>query len=231
MSDEIKKTVLNTLAEPIANSAKNITDKPTQNIGTTLADIWYLVFGGISQIAEKRKLRIAYSLKKMEEELKDDISKISQDKITEPDIQIIAQALEASKYCIEKDKLRHMFVKLISKSLNIETTPYVHPSFIDIISQLSSYDATILTYIHQYNINSKLNITINSDELLFTLSSLEHQGLIHASIEQSSVTLTINKDFISMNEITNSDIITKIACVTLTKLGEIFCNVCLSDNN
>ncbi len=64
MSDEIKKTVLNTLAEPIANSVKNITDKPTQNMGTTLADIWYLVFGGISQAAEKRKFLCSPRIRK-----------------------------------------------------------------------------------------------------------------------------------------------------------------------
>lgn len=43
MSDEIKKTVLNTLTEPIANSAKNLTDKPTQNIGTTFAEFALIV--------------------------------------------------------------------------------------------------------------------------------------------------------------------------------------------
>lgn len=71
MSDEIKKTVLNTLAEPISNAANNIADKPTQNIGTTLADIWFLVFGGISQAAEKRKLKYSYALQEFENELKE----------------------------------------------------------------------------------------------------------------------------------------------------------------
>ena len=110
MSDEIKKTVLNTLVEPIANSAKNITDKPTQNIGTTLADIWYLVFGGISQAAEKRKLKYAYALQEFEKELKEKISKIPEDNLIEPDMQVVAPALEASKYCIEKEEDRKSVV-------------------------------------------------------------------------------------------------------------------------
>ncbi|WP_285945772.1 Abi-alpha family protein [Thomasclavelia cocleata] len=144
MSDEIKKTVLNTLAEPIANSAKNITDKPTQNIGTTLADIWYLVFGGISQAAEKRKLKYSYALQEFEKELKEKISKIPEDKLVEPDMQIIAPALEASKYCVEKEELRHMFSNLIISSLNSDYIKIIRPSFTDTLKQLSSYDAKFL---------------------------------------------------------------------------------------
>ena len=120
MSNEIKKTALNTLIEPVANSAKNITDKPTQNIGNTLADIWYLVFGSISQAAEKRKLKYSYALQEFENELKEKISKIPKDKLIEPDIQIVAPALESAKYCVEKKELRHLFSNLISSSINTE---------------------------------------------------------------------------------------------------------------
>lgn len=171
MSDEIKKTVLNTLVEPIANSAKNITDKPTQNIGTTLADIWYLVFGGISQAAEKRKLKYAYALQEFEKELKEKISKIPEDNLIEPDMQVVAPALEASKYCIEKEELRHMFVNLISSSFNSDMNDFVHPIFSDILKQLSSEEAKLLQTIYYttnvyyecsplFNINSNLPLTL-----------------------------------------------------------------------
>ena len=122
MSDEIKKTVLNTLSEPIVNSVKNITDKPTQNMGTTFADIWYLVFGGISQAAEKRKLKYSYALQEFENELKEKISKIPEDKLIEPDIQVIAPTLDSARYCIEKEALRKLFSNLISSSMNADTS-------------------------------------------------------------------------------------------------------------
>lgn len=183
MSDEIKKTVLNTLAEPIANSAKNITDKPTQNIGTTLADIWYLVFGGISQAADKKKLKYSYALQKMENELQDSISKIPQNKLIEPDIQIIAQALEASKYCVEKEELRHMFVKLISNSLNKDSSNNVHPIYVKIISNLTPFDAKVLLMINQHKINSYLEEIPDSelklDDIVTSICVLEKLGLIY----------------------------------------------------
>lgn len=165
MSDEIKKSVLNTLAEPIANSFKNITDKPTQNMGTTLADIWYLVFGGISQATDKRKLKYSYALKEFEKELKEKISKIPEDKLVEPDIQIVAPTLEASKYCIEKEELRKLFSKCIASSMNIDLYNNFHPSFPNILKHFSTFDAKIFDIIYRNDVNifmKLLNDNINN---------------------------------------------------------------------
>lgn len=41
--------------ESVDNALKNLTDLPSKNVGQTLSDCWFLVFGGISQLAEKRK--------------------------------------------------------------------------------------------------------------------------------------------------------------------------------
>lgn len=105
--------------ESINDAIKNLTDKPTQNIGTTLADIWYLVFGGISQSAEKRKLKYSFALKEFENELKTKTSKIPVINRIEPDFQIVGPALESSKYCIMHKELRDMFSSLITSSLDL----------------------------------------------------------------------------------------------------------------
>ena len=73
MSEDTMKSLINLVPESIDNAAKNLTDKPTQNMGTTLADIWYLVFGGISQAAEKRKLKYSYALQEFEKELQEKV--------------------------------------------------------------------------------------------------------------------------------------------------------------
>lgn len=141
---ENKKSLINLLPDSLDNAVKNITDKPTQNIGTTFADIWYLVFGGISQAAEKRKLKYSYALQEFEKELKQKISKVPEEKLIEPDIQVIAQALEAAKYCVEKEELRNMFSNLIASSINEDAVDYVHPIFINIIKNFSSLDAKMI---------------------------------------------------------------------------------------
>ncbi len=90
---EDKKSLINLIPEALDNAAKNQTNQPTQNIKTTLADIWYLVFGGISQVAEKRKIKYHYALQEFEKELQQKLYEIPNDQITQPDIQIAKQIL------------------------------------------------------------------------------------------------------------------------------------------
>ncbi len=237
MSDEIKKTVLNTLAEPIANSAKNITDKPTQNMGTTLADIWYLVFGGISQAAEKRKLKYSYALQEFEKELKEKISKIPKDKLIEPDIQVVAPALEASKYCIEKENLRKMYANLIVASMNNDTCGHIHPIFSSIISQMSAYDGEILESLYYAKHDSIGNKKQNSNKTDLSLEQNMEEVNKHIlswmTLEQLGLVYTNFKEYIFNHLNENHEIEIHlfsdkpIYIARLSDLGELFCRICI----
>lgn len=155
------KSIINVeIPTSVDNTITNLTDKPTKNIGSTLADIWFLVFGGIGQMAEKRKLRYAVELEKYNKELNKKLSEIPLDKRVEPDTQVIAPALEASKYCAEKEVLRKVFVNLIASSMNSDKSKKVHPIFTDIIVTLLenqtsslikiSHSCVVLLTIRQY---------------------------------------------------------------------------------
>lgn len=132
------------LPDSADNILKNLTDPPSKNIGRTFGDIWYLVFGGISQKADKKRMKYNIDLEKYHQELTQSISQIPENKQTEPSIQVTAQALENSKYCVSSEQLRKMFVNLISGSMNIDTKNFAHPAFPEIIKQLSSEDALLL---------------------------------------------------------------------------------------
>lgn len=134
------------IPDSIDNAALNITDAPTKAVGETLSDIWYLVFGGIHQASEKRKLKYACDLKQFEQELYQGINQIPIEKKIEPKIQVIAPALENAKYCMEEQELRELFKNLIIASLNKDTFNLVHPSFADIIKQMSPLDALVVNY-------------------------------------------------------------------------------------
>lgn len=133
------------IPESIDNAAKNLTDHPTKNIGQTLGDIWFLVFGGVSQIAKKRRLKYANDLESFKRELLSQVDKIPADKRQDPSIQVTALALENSKYCVEEPELRKMFSALISNSMNKDYSQDIHPSFAEIIKQMSSLDARIIS--------------------------------------------------------------------------------------
>lgn len=145
MSDKNSPLInLPELPDSIDNAVKNLTDKPTQRIGQTLSDIWYLVFGGLSHAADKRRMKYSHDLELYKQELSQTIKAIPDEALTEPSIQITAQALENSKYCIESENLRKMFVNLISKSMDNRYISNVHPSFAEIIKQMDPVDARIL---------------------------------------------------------------------------------------
>lgn len=174
---EDKKSLINLIPDSVDNAIKNVTDKPTQNIGTTFADIWYLVFGGISQAAEKRKLKYYYAFQEFENELKEKISKIPQDKLVDPDIQIVAHALETAKYCIDKEELRHMFSKLISNSLSSDYIDEIRPIYIHILSFISLLDVQLL--LHLYNSDTSILYRYNADKIISSLFELLQFGLIY----------------------------------------------------
>lgn len=132
------------IPESIDNAVKNLTDYPTLNIGKTFGDLWFLVFGGISHKADLRKIQYAADLEKYQTELDSAISSIPKEKQVEPSLQVTAQALENSKYCVSSEILRQMFVKLISGTMHKDIEPFVHPSFPEILKQLSETDALLL---------------------------------------------------------------------------------------
>lgn len=127
----------------IDNAIKNITDKPTQSIGTTLNDIWFLMFGGISEKADKKRLRIAKNIDDFRNELYKKTELIPDEKRIEPDFQVVSMSLENAKFAIDAEEVRNMFSTLIASSMNSDLSNIVHPSFAEMIKQMSPLDAKI----------------------------------------------------------------------------------------
>lgn len=203
---EDKKSLIDLVPDSVDNAVKNITDKPTQNMGTTFADIWYLVFGGISQAAEKRKLKYSYALQEFENELKEKISKISEEKQKEPDIQIIAKALEEAKYCVDKEELRQMFSSLIASSLSIDFS--ISPIFINIVSSLTTINARTLNFYYLYHkkIQNELDrineiLTSSSDTDIINSAHNEAEELSKMQIDFDELKQYLN---MSAQDTTNS---------------------------
>ncbi|MGN0967224.1 MAG: DUF4393 domain-containing protein [Candidatus Coprovivens sp.] len=129
----------------VDHAAENLTEQITANAGQTFGDIWFLVFGGISQLAEKKKMKYAIELDRFKKELEEKIEQIPQEKRVEANIQTIGPALENSKYCMEAEEIRQAFANLISRSLHQDYSKCVHPSFADMLKQMSPIDAQNLT--------------------------------------------------------------------------------------
>lgn len=213
MSDKNSSFInLPDLPASVDNAVKNLTDKPTQGIGQTFADAWYLVFGGITQAADKRRMKYVHDLELYKQELSRAISSIPEEKRIEPNIQTTAQALENSKYCIESEELRKMFVNLISNSMDNRYIQNVHPSFAEIIKQMSPTDARILKTLRpksilplvDYVLENSQNHDYETELSTVYISSLSDVSLENASFSISSLErlgiITINKNSFIPNE-------------------------------
>lgn len=137
--------------------------------GRALDDIMTLVgFERLHEVAEQKRVKRDLNIKKYKESIAQKVASTPEEKLQEPPLSIVGPALEASKYYIEEENLREMFSSLIAASMNSEKNDSVHPSYVDVIKQLSPHDATILSNIRavKLSVNSlypimKMTITNN----------------------------------------------------------------------
>jgi hypothetical protein len=141
--------ISSSVEKAIGNAADNVTNNLSKNIGQTLGDIWFLIFGGISQCAEMRKLKYSIELEKFKKELEHKISRIPKKRRTQATLQNIGPALDKAKYCVEESILRNMFANLIASILDSNYSGHVLPCFAGIIEQMTPLDADNITYFVQ----------------------------------------------------------------------------------
>lgn len=111
----------------------------------TLDDIWELVFGGFNNYVNKKRAIREKNLNDFKDKIANEIKKIPNENIQEPSLNIIGPALEASKYYIEEKDIRNIFAKLIASSMDDRNNFEIHNSYVEIIKQLTSLDAKILS--------------------------------------------------------------------------------------
>lgn len=140
-----------------------------------------------------------YSLKETQILLEKKLKNISADEIVAPESYIAVPALQAISYSMDNEILRNLYANLLANSMNIKVKDSVHPSFVDIIKQMSPSDAQIFGEICVSEIRPTidLSISINNEigekkhlynitwintydyaEVLVSLSNLQRIGLI-----------------------------------------------------
>lgn len=135
--------------QSVDHAVENLTGPLTQRIGATLSSFWDLMFGGVEAAAKKkqnernRKVELAEELSKLEfiGELRKRLEAIPPDKRSEPDTQIVGNALMDLRYCMDKEELREMFLNLLTSSCHSDTADDVLPSYSDIIRRMTVPDA------------------------------------------------------------------------------------------
>ncbi|WP_312158839.1 DUF4393 domain-containing protein [Oscillibacter sp.] len=88
-----------------------------------------------------------YELEKTKKLLEIELADVDPSKIVSPESYVAVPALQSIAYSMDSEELRTMYAKLLAKSMNTDYRESVHPSFVEIIKQLSPLDAQNLNYI------------------------------------------------------------------------------------
>lgn len=113
-------------------------------IGTILSYLPRTVRLGLSKW-EKWIINGEESLRLTGEALRDKVDKIPPEKLCEPESYVAVPAIQQIAYCFDSEILRDMYANLLASSMNVDKKWEVHPSFVDIIKQITPDEAKLLS--------------------------------------------------------------------------------------
>lgn len=140
-----KESVVQASPECITEPVKALLLPVTTEIGTTLGDLLYHLTGRVHLSAEKARAKYEQELETFKEELSQEIQSKPVECLTNPKQQVVGQALDQVGNCLDEEKIRAMFAKLIANAADSRYQPFTHPSFPAMIAQLSPLDAENLS--------------------------------------------------------------------------------------
>lgn len=137
---EITKEVAKVVAKDVYNDGVKGTVVQTGEIIESVVGLFNNV---VFYPVKKANALFKYKLEDFKNELEQKLSSIPEEKLVEPDLMIAGPALEALKYTYDKDELRNMYLNLLTSSMNKDIKDKAHPSYVEIIRQLTPLDAKV----------------------------------------------------------------------------------------
>lgn len=133
----------------------------TQESGKLLAIIPQTINSVLLPL-RKWNIEREYNYKETEKLLAQKLEQVSPDKIVTPDAYVAVPALQAISYSMDSEELRNLYANLLAKSMIEDSKDSVHPSFIEIIKQMSPVDAKIFKLIFQADVRPLIDLTVAS---------------------------------------------------------------------
>jgi hypothetical protein len=142
----------------IADVVKEVKETKTVDaIDKTSALIVRAIHAALSPL-EKWIIQKEYNLAETKKLLEKKLSNTPVENIITPPAYIAVPALQAIAYCMDDVQLRDMYAELLAHSMNSETVNNVHPTFVEIIKQMSPFDAVVFRKLAKVLVQPCINI-------------------------------------------------------------------------
>lgn len=138
--------------------------QPTvQEIGKFVARIPRAINAAFSSL-DKWILNKEYSIDETKKLLEKKLENIEPEKIVTPEAYVAVPAIQAISYSMNSEELRNLYANLLAKAMNSDTKDLVHPSFVEIIKQMSPIDSLVFKTIMERTANPIIDLVYNKYE-------------------------------------------------------------------
>lgn len=146
--------------------------QPTiQEVGKFTARIPRAINAAFSGL-DKWILNKEYAIDETKKLLAQKLEKVEPEKIVEPEAYVAVPAIQAISYSMNSEELRNLYANLLAKSMNSDTRDFVHPSFVEIIKQMSPIDSMVFKIIMEREINPLIDLIYeNAQKTFITLKT------------------------------------------------------------
>lgn len=130
----------------VSESANNLMAKPSKSLGNVVATVIDYFHNKWLLPMQEYNIVTKHNLQQFEEDLKDKVNQIPEDKQAEPSINIWGQTMDSLKWNMDDEQkhIRDMFTNILASDVNSDTKSKVQPAFIEIVRQMSREDAKLL---------------------------------------------------------------------------------------
>lgn len=163
------KDTLSTATE-VAKTAKEVLPQTTEQTDGALATLVGWFNNVVLYPVKKANITYRYKLECFEDDLYARTAQIPKECLHNSNPMIAGPTLEALKYSYDEEKLREMYVSLLASSMDSRKDTIVHPSYVQIIQQMNSFDATLFKFLASNHGNIKVinpNIRIKGTKTVY----------------------------------------------------------------
>lgn len=188
-----------------SNTGDALLKKPASSLGRAASDILEGVFHFALDPIRKYNIQKEINLIKFKQEAEEAIKTIPEENLDDSKIGITLKAVEDSRYQLNNDEIRELFIKLISSSVDNRVNSNIKPLFSSIIADMTPSEAVLLKKMYTNTGSVVPYVEFQTEEkTTYARNSLEHSILLldNNYILNNNLELSLleNSNLIKLNE-------------------------------